>query len=134
MPGGRPTAYDPSFCEIAIEAGRIGKSKVSIAAEIGVTRNTLDNWAEDHPEFLSALKISQELSQSWWEEQGRVHLTEQYGEGAAGSKLNASLYSRSMAARFPADWRDKVENTMQGPNGKDLPPMQITIVRPDAKD
>jgi transposase-like protein len=106
MAGGRPTAYDPSFCDIAIEAGKIGKSKVSIAAEIGVARNTLDNWAQQYPEFLRALTLAQEFSQDWWEEMGRTHLTEQYGEGASGDKMNTALYSRSMAARFPHDWRE----------------------------
>jgi hypothetical protein len=116
-PEGRPSAYRPEYCQQIIEAGMEGKSKVEMAAMFLVTRNTLDNWAGEHPEFLKAIESALELSQAWWEGIGRNHITEQYGEGAAGSKVNANLYSRSMAARFPKDWREKTEQTIQGANG-----------------
>lgn len=116
-PVGRPSAYRPEYCQVVIEAGRIGKSKVGMAVACGTTRDTMQHWADEFPEFLLALNEAVELSQNWWEEQGRVCITEQYGEGAAGYKVNAQLYGRSMAARFPKDWREKTEQTIQGANG-----------------
>jgi transposase len=116
-PVGCPSAYKPEYCQQVIDAGDEGKSKVEMAAEIGVTRKTFDNWSAEFPEFLLAIESAMERSQAWWEKVGRAHITEQYGEGAAGSKVNANLYSRSMAARFPKDWREKTEQTIQGANG-----------------
>lgn len=99
MAAGRPTDYDPAFCERVIELGREGKSVVEMAAEIGVSRNTLEtNWPEANPEFLEALGIAREASQAWWEAKGRDALEK--------SVFQASVWSRSMAARFPKDWRE----------------------------
>src|SRR5262245_3868436 len=49
---GRPTKYDPIYCEMVICWGRLGKSKTWMAAELMVLKETLDNWAKDHPEFF----------------------------------------------------------------------------------
>lgn len=97
---GRPTLYDPAYCERVIELGNAGYSVVEMAAEIGVSRNTLETtWTAAHPAFLEAMGEARDRSQAWWEKQGRENLT--------ADKFQASLYSRSMAARFPKDWREK---------------------------
>lgn len=102
MSGGRPTKYDPMYCDQVIEMGRAGMSIVEMCAEIGVHRNTLETlWPEAHPEFMEALGLSRVHAQAWWETQGRENIT--------ADKFQASLYSRSMAARFPHDWREKTE-------------------------
>lgn len=97
---GRPSKYDPKYCEEVIELGKQGYSVVEMCAAIDVARNTLEAlWPEMYPEFKEAFTRARELSQAWWEEQGRKHLT--------ADKFQAQLYSRSMAARFPHDWREK---------------------------
>ena len=53
---GRPTKYDPEYCKVAIDLGRKGKSRESIAANLNVSWNTLNIWAENHPEFFEALE------------------------------------------------------------------------------
>ena len=116
MPAGRPTLYKPEYCEKVIELGRQGCSVVEIAAEIGVARNTLEtDWTAQYPEFLEAFTQAKQCSQAWWERVGRIGMTEEPG----GVKINASIWSRSMAARFPHDWREnsKVENTHSAPDG-----------------
>lgn len=83
-----------------MELGAQGYSVVEMAAEIGVSRNTLEvSWPAAHPDFLRALEAARDLSQAWWEKQGR--------DAIWADKFQASLYSRSMAARFPKDWREK---------------------------
>ena len=103
---GRPTAYDPSYCEIAVKWGGEGKSKVWIATEIGVVVNTLDNWMAEHPDFLQAMMRAKQLEQRWWEDAGQQHLTT--------TGFSASAWSRSMAARFPKDWREKTATEHSG--------------------
>ena len=106
MAGGRPSSYDPAYCEQVIELGRIGCSVVEMAADIGVSRATLEaNWPTDHPEFLEAFTQAKVLSQAWWETMGRTNLIMPQGSGS----FQASVWSRSMAARFPADWRESTK-------------------------
>lgn len=122
---GRPSEYDPSYCEKVIEWGRLGKSKAWMAASIGVTRKTLDNWCSEHEEFLHAITHAIDLSQQWWEDIGQAYLITKGGES-----LNSGVYSRSMAARFPADWREKTETALTGANGG---PVQIIATDHDEK-
>lgn len=98
--GGRPTKYHPSYCDRVVEYGRAGKSRAWIAAELGVVKQTLLNWASENPEFLDALEYANTLSQQWWEDAGQ--------SGMTADKFNNGVWSRSMAARFPEDWREKV--------------------------
>ncbi len=55
---------------------------------------------------------------AWWEDQGQTGMW----QSPEGTKLNPQLWSRSMAARFPDDYREsnKVELT-----GKDGGALQI---------
>ena len=102
---GRPSGYRVAYCERVIELGKEGYSKAEVASDLDVHYNTLHYWMDHHPAFSEAMGRSQRESQSWWERQGRIHLVSKPED----SKINASLYSRSMAARFPNDWREKTE-------------------------
>ena len=99
---GRPSVYKKEFCERVCELGAEGCSVAEMAADIGVTRKTLYEWADQKTEFSDAFTRAKELSLSWWEAQARLGL---YNRD--GVSLNASLWSRSMAARFPADYTEK---------------------------
>ena len=103
MPGGRPSKYDPSFCDRVIELGREGASLTEIAADIGVVRDTIYAWIDNYDEFFDAMKKASELSQAFWERMGR--------EGTTGkiSGFNALSYIFQMKNRFPRDWRDRKE-------------------------
>lgn len=123
MPAGRPSLYDPFYCQRVIELGKKGMSVVEMAADIGVTRSTLETeWPSAHPEFSEAFTRAREESQAWWEAIGRSMMIEEPGS----AKLNTGIWSRSMAARFPRDWREKSETTLQGPNGG---PVQVEEIR-----
>jgi hypothetical protein len=66
-------------------------------------RQTLHNWEDQHEEFLDAMARAKQLEQRWWEDAGQVGMmTQGFGQ---------SVWSRSMAARFPEDWREKKETT-----------------------
>jgi hypothetical protein len=119
MPGGRPTDYDPAYCQQVLDLGKQGKSKAYMAAQIGVVRQTLENWSQAHPEFLDAITRAMQLSQAWWEDAGQTGLT--------ADKFSASVWSRSMAARFPEDWR---EVSRQEQTGADGAPLTVVINKP----
>lgn len=118
MPGGRPTSYDPAYCESVVEWGKLGKSIAWMAAELDVSRQSIYEWAKEHPEFSDAITRAKEHAQRWWEDFGQVNMLMPAGAGT----FNGSVWSRSMAARFPDDWREKSETALTGANGG---PVQI---------
>lgn len=128
MTAGRPTDYDPAFCDAVIEHGRSGKSLTWIATELGVVRQTLHNWMAAHPEFLDAMTRAKDLAQRWWEDAGQ--------DGLSQSGFNASVWSRSMAARFPDDWREVKGTELSGPGGSPIAVQEVrrTIVDPQHPD
>ena len=59
-PVGRPSLYDPKYCEEVIALGRIGKSVEQIASILNVSLRVLYDWRDKHPEFLHALEVHDE--------------------------------------------------------------------------
>ena len=96
-PVGRPTLYDPKYCEEVVALGRIGKSVEQIASNLNVSLRTIYQWRDNHEEFLHALDDAKTYEQAWWEEQAAAYMV----ENKESDRLNATLWSRSMAARFP---------------------------------
>lgn len=80
---GRPSKYDPAYCERIVEHMRDGASALSFAAEIGVCRATLNVWADQHPEFLDALTRAKAACAAWWEKQARKVAENGGGNGQA---------------------------------------------------
>jgi len=108
MPAGRPSLYDPAFCDKVIEVGIDGGSLAEMAESCDVERHTLNAWMEAHPEFSTAVKRGLQKAQVWWERQGKIAT---FG-GAEG--FNATSYIFNMKNRFKEDWRDKVEQEHSG--------------------
>ena len=120
-PVGRPTKYDPAFCDKARELGANGYSREMISAELNVSWNTLLVWSENHPDFFEALEEAKTLEMVFFEKLAIQHLVER----PQGDRLNTGLWSRSMAARFPKKYR---ENSKMEVVGKDDGPVQIDTV------
>lgn len=102
MPAGRPTKYDPSYCEDVIELGRAGKSLAQMCAHFDIARSTIDQWAQDNPEFSEALSRAKVHAQDWWESKGV--------EGMTSDKFNAAIWKKSMEARFRDDYTERREH------------------------
>lgn len=109
MAMGRPTKFKPEYCERLIDHMAMGKSFETFCAclfresngEIRVSRATLYNWCEQHPEFLDAKKLGIELSYEFWEELGITAVNTPPGQ------FNTGVWVFNMKNRFC--WRDKVE-------------------------
>ena len=127
-PVGRPTKYDPAFCEQVVELGRIGKSIEQIAANLGVSTRVLFDWRDKHEVFLHALEYAKELELDWWESIAQAMMV----ENKDSDKLNASIWSRSMAARFPKKYRESTKTEITGAEGSPLlSGIQVTFVKPN---
>ena len=92
MPAGRPSLYDPAFCDKVIEVGIDGGSLAEMAEACDVERHTLNAWMEAHPEFSTAVKRGLQKAQVWWERQGKIAT---FG-GAEG--FNATSYTLEIDA------------------------------------
>ena len=131
MPAGRPSMYDEAFCAKVMELGDGGASVVEMAYEIGVCRNTLDNWAAEHEEFLTAITRAKAASQVWWERKGRT------GMERAANEFQGGIWSRNMAARFPDDWRETTRQEQTGKDGgaiQNITRIELIGVKPDGDD
>lgn len=126
-PVGRPSLYDPSYCDKVVELGALGKSVEQISSNLGVSCRVLYDWRDRYPEFLRALEKAKEAEQTWWEDQAQAYMLEHKD----GAKLNASIWSRSMAARFPKKYRESVKQEITGENGAPLlTAIQVSFVTP----
>lgn len=115
-PVGRPSKYDQTYCDKVIELGKQGKSFEQMASILGVGITTFKRWREEHEEFRTSLEDAQGFSQTWWEDHAQSYLVEHKD----GEKLNTGLWSRSMAARFPKTYSERVKQEITGADGVPL--------------
>lgn len=101
-PGGRPSDYDPKYCDEIIEFMARGLSKEAFAGQIGVAKQTIYNWMDAHKEFLDAVKEAESKCELFWEELGLVGTTE-------GKNFNATTWIFNMKNRFK--WKDRTDVT-----------------------
>ena len=127
-PVGRPSTYDPAFCEQVVELGRIGKSVEQIASRLNVSLRVLYDWRDKHEEFMHAMELAKQHELDWWETMAQTHMI----ENKESDKLNASIWSRSMAARFPKKYRESTKTEITGADGAPLlSGIQVTFVKPE---
>jgi len=103
VPLGRPTKYDPAWCDQVLDLGAIGYSRAQVAAELGITRASMNEYERQHPEFLNATTRANELSLAWWEQAGRA--------GMFMKGFSAAAYSLQMRNRFRGEYTDATETT-----------------------
>ena len=109
MPAGRPTKYDPSYCDAVVEHMREGASLTSFAAEIGIGRSTINVWMDEHPEFLEAVIRGKAVCAAWWEKVARSNAVT--GEG------NATLTVFGLKNMARDDWADRSAVELTGKDG-----------------
>lgn len=112
-PAGRPTKYKPEYCEEAIRCMGGGYSLTGFAGKIGVSRQTVYEWAEVHPEFSDALNTARAASAAWWEDRA-VDI-------ATGGEGNASVVIFGLKNRVADEWRDKNVTEIGGIDGGPIP-------------
>lgn len=100
--------------ETIISLYKEGASDVEIKAKIEISNDLFYRLLDENKQFSETIKKGRQLSQAWWEEQGRVNLKE--------SKFNHVLWYMNMKNRFRKDWNDKLDN-----NGNDEKPSFLKI-------
>lgn len=121
-PIGRPTKYDPAYCDLVIADGKEGLSLTAFAGGIGVARSTINEWMAEHPDFSEAVKISQAARTR--------SLETQLLSSDQGPKVTARIFALKNAA--PDEWREKVVQEHAGEVTVNR--VERVIVRPNASD
>ena len=121
---GRPSKYDPAYCDAIIDHMAEGWSAASFAASIRVSRATINVWAEAHPDFLEALGAAKVACAAWWEKQGR-NVAE-----TGGAPGQATMITFGLKNMGRDDWQDKVALVGGGPD--DSPIKTETILGVDS--
>ena len=107
---GRPTKYDPTFCDLVVHAGERGLSLTAFAGEIGVCRDTVQEWARVHPEFSAAVK-AHKAKRAWIWEQRLMRIAD---EGGGNGSATAIIFALKNVA--PEEFADRLVNQHTGPN------------------
>lgn len=100
MAFGRPTKYDPAYCEMLVAHMRTGLSFPSFAGKLEINPDTLYEWLKKHPDFSEAKRVGEALNLQFWEGQGI--------QGLWGNKelsFNSTVWVFNMKNRHR--WRDK---------------------------
>ena len=97
MGAGRPSDYDPAYCQVVVDIMATGLSLTAAAGEIGVTRQTLNNWAHEFPEFFDAVCL------------GKAKRTLALERGMLGAENGPAVTARMFALKNadPDEWREK---------------------------
>lgn len=105
---GRPTKYNPDYCDGVVADGALGFSLTAYAGLIGVDRDTITEWRKVHPEFDAACRHAMAVRARFLE----------------GGMMERDVPAPAMNARkfalvncAPTDWRDKIDTVISGPDG-----------------
>ncbi len=101
---GRPTIYNPDYCDTVYRVMSQGETLVAFAVEIGVAVSTVYLWQEEHPEFMEACQRAREAQQRFWERK--------IGNGLDSRTFQASAALTFMRALFP-HYREALSNSPQ---------------------
>lgn len=113
MTTGRPSKYDPAFCDKVLPFMGQGYSTTALAGHLGVSRSTLYLWMDNHQEFSDAVKEGMAASAIWWEDCLRAN--------AMTGNGNATSAIFGLKNRATDDWRDRRETDLTSSDGSMTP-------------
>lgn len=106
MPAGRPSKYDPAFCDTAEATLSKGYSEAVLAGDLGVCIDTISEWKNVHPDFSVSVKVGRAKGARVWEDRLAKLADENQG--------NATGIIFGLKNRQPSEWRDKTETEHSG--------------------
>lgn len=88
--------YDPEHCWTVRQLAQEGKFPEEWCAHLGVTYQTIYNWADRHPEFEEACMIGWYLLRAYWTDKARNSIQ--------GVGMPPSVLIKILESRFPDTW------------------------------
>lgn len=117
-PLGRPSKYEPRFCDEVVDFMGRGFSLTAFAGHISVARSTINEWMGEHAAFSEAVKIGQAKR--------TMKLEGTLLEGETGPKVTAHIFALKNAD--PEGWKDKQDIEHSG--GLKVEEVRRTVVDP----
>lgn len=145
---GRPTKYKPEYDEQAAKLCALGATDQEIADFFDVDVRTIHRWKNEHESFCHSIRVSKEAADARVErslfqraigyEQEEVKIFMPAGADApVYAPFRAKVTPDTTAAIFwlknrkPAEWRDRVQQEISGPDGQSLPTITVAFVKPE---
>jgi hypothetical protein len=110
-PVGRPSKYEPRFCDMVVEDMAKGYSLTAFAGLIGVCKDTINAWTKEFPEFSDAVSRGKALRVRDWETVGLEMRTKGGGPGGA------TIVVFGLKNMGGDEWSDTSRTVLTGPNG-----------------
>ena len=93
---GRPSKYDPKFCDTVRYMMSKGYSQEACSGEIGVSYSTFNLWKEKHQDFSEATAIGMQKARLFFDKVMVNHIT----HSKNGQQINGQVYALNMKNRF----------------------------------
>lgn len=110
----RPTKYRGEFAEQARQLCLLGATDAEVAVFFGVSESTVNNWKQDHSEFLESLRAGKV--------EADARVAHALYEKAVGGDTTAMIFW--LKNRRSTGWRDKQNHEVTGEGGG---PVEIAI-------
>lgn len=96
---GRPSSFNPDYCERAESLCLLGLKDTELAQHFGVTEKTLNNWKHEYPQFLQSLNAGRVCADSC--------VARSLYQKAIGGDTTACIFW--LKNRRKLEWRDRHE-------------------------
>lgn len=121
MPAGRPSGYNPAYCEQVVDFLAQGYSLAAFAGSLRTSRASVYRWVDEHPEFRDAVKDGQAAAVYWWESAGKK--LAETGEG------NATAIIFGLKNRAADEWRDVKATEISGVGGEPIKLQSLPVAK-----
>ncbi|WP_292992571.1 hypothetical protein [Nitrosomonas sp.] len=136
-PGGRPTLYREEYNDQVHRLCVLGVTDEEIAKYFGVSKNTITNWKNEHPEFLASMEEGKmeadaDVAMSTYKSATGKHYVEEekivVGEGVRNLRRqippDVAAQRMWLFNRRPKEWKNKVE-VQEDINLNVFPPKEV---------
>lgn len=144
---GQPTKYRPEYGQMLIDHMKTGGSLTSFGAIVGVTRQTLHNWMDEHKPFFDARKLGEAHLINFLEQMSKTMasgqlrrvksekpvldshgepvvdpttgqvLYEREYEPATPAQAAFIFYAKNVSSGSPSSWKDRHDVELSGKDG-----------------
>ena len=119
-----PLKYRPEFCEIAVNFLSQGYTLTALAAELDVTRETVDQWRKKYPEFGTAINKGYAKAQRFFEQRLILMAKGDTSDATEGVRDNVNMTALifTLKTRFHKYFGNKqtIEHTGKVETGPDV--------------
>jgi len=133
--GGRPTKFDPKYCEQVVKLCKLGATDKDLADFFDVSEATINNWKVDFPKFLESLKEGRDFADAnvadrlYQRAMGYEHDSEEIMAISDGKGAGSHVERVPIRKIYPPDstaaifwlknrqkkhWRDTIDHTTGG--------------------